>query len=96
LGPRLGRAGWGQARPPSQPAQEGRGEEGCGWAALGSRPKREGGFLSIFHFLFSYNLLLSAFFMETKQILTRKRCVVQHDATTKENNSRFRLHKISS
>jgi hypothetical protein len=84
------------AGPPSQPAQEGRGEEGGGWAVPISRPKREGGFLSIFHFLFSYNLLLSAFFLETKQILTRKRCVVRHDATTKQNNSRFHLHKISS
>jgi hypothetical protein len=29
--------------------------------------------------------------METKQILTKKRCVVRHDATTKENISRVLL-----
>jgi hypothetical protein len=61
----------------------------------GSRPKKRGGFLSIylpiFHYLFPSNLLLSAFFMETKQILTKKRCVVRHDATTKENISRVLL-----
>jgi hypothetical protein len=34
---------------------------------------------------FISNLLLSAYFMETKQIHTKgNRCVAQHDATTKE------------
>jgi hypothetical protein len=39
------------------------------WAAPGSRPRREG---SSYYFLFSYNLLLSAYFMETKQLHTRE------------------------
>jgi hypothetical protein len=92
---RRGRLGRRASRPKGE-----EGRRGGGWATPGSRPKRKGGFFSIyfpiFHYLFPSNLLVNAFFMETKQILTRKRCVVRHDATTKENISRVYLHQLSS
>jgi hypothetical protein len=45
----------------------------AGWVAPGRRPRREGVLsISISYFLFSYNLLLSAYFMETKQLHTRE------------------------
>jgi hypothetical protein len=59
-------------------------------------PREKGGVPFYFPFPIFHNLLLSAFFMETKQILTRKRCVVRLDATTKENISRVYLHQLSS
>jgi hypothetical protein len=34
--------------------------------------------------------------MEIQQIFTRKRCVVWHDATTKENVFRIYLHEITT
>jgi hypothetical protein len=69
-----------------------------------SRPKGKEGrkgvpfylFSLFFHYLFPFNLILSAFFMEIQQIFTRKRCVVRHDATTKENVFRVYLHEITS
>jgi hypothetical protein len=75
-------------RTPGRPTTRKRGR-GKGQAAAGlrqgSRPKR-GGFGGFFsYFLFNYNLLLSAYFMETKQLHTRerKKCMARHDATTK-------------
>jgi hypothetical protein len=94
-GPRRGRGSragpWGHGW-----AAEPAGPRGGALAGLpGSRPKKRG-FPFYFPFPIFHNLLLSAFFMETKQILPRKRCVVRHDATTKENISRVYLHEISS
>jgi hypothetical protein len=75
-----------------------RGEASRGWAK-----RREG---EIFLFLFSsyfpiiqfiHNFLLNAYLTETKQLHPKgNRCVVQHDATTKENISRVYLYKMSS
>jgi hypothetical protein len=76
------------------PSRLGRARGGAGWADR--KPAQKRGFPFYFPFPIFHNLLLSAFFMETKQILLRKRCVVQHDATTKENISRVYLHEISS
>jgi hypothetical protein len=54
---------------------EGEGEAGRGGPA-GPRqeadPGEKGGFFLFFYFLFSYNLLLNAYFMETKQLHTRQ------------------------
>jgi hypothetical protein len=65
----------------------------------GKEGRKGGSFLfifPIFHYLFPFNLILSAFFMEIQQIFTRKRCVVWHDATTKENVFRIYLHEITT
>jgi hypothetical protein len=93
------------------PAQDGMGRAGGkGGGGPKGREKRAvagpNGERERFPFLFySYfpiiyfisNLLLNAYFVETKQIYTKgNRCVAQHDATTKENISRVHLHKVSS
>jgi hypothetical protein len=83
-----------------QPGREGEGGarprlgRGAGWAAreggLGWAERREGDFPFLFSSYFPIiyfisNLLLSAYFIEIKQIHTKgNRCVAQHDATTKE------------
>jgi hypothetical protein len=98
-GPRVGRPKTAWA---VQEGKEEGGEEKEGKKAVaGPKGERER-----FSFLFSSyfpiiyfisNLLLNAYFVETKQIHTKgNRCVAQHDATTKENISRVHLHKMSS
>jgi hypothetical protein len=91
VGPHAG----GGPRPPSRPKKE-RGREIAAAGPQGEEGEGEGKKRFSLFYLFPYNLPLSAFFMETKQILTRKRCVVRHDATTKENISRVYLHLLSS
>jgi hypothetical protein len=74
---RGGGFGWAAGAPSRPKTREGeKGEgEGEGQAAAGprqgNRPKR-GGFGVFSYFLFSYNLLLSAYFMETKQLHRRE------------------------
>jgi hypothetical protein len=74
-----------------------RKKKGRGWA---ERREGEISFLFSSYFPIIYfisNILLNAYFVETKQIHTKgNRCVAQHDATTKENISRVHLHKMSS
>jgi hypothetical protein len=74
-------------RTPGRPTTR-KGGGGKGRPRLGCTREagpREGGFGVFSYFLFSYNLLLSAYFMETKQLHTRerKKCMARHDATTK-------------
>jgi hypothetical protein len=84
-GPRRGEERLGRA--PNRPKM--REERGgmARWAAPRAKKasrEMEGGFGGFFYFLFSSNLLLNEYFTETKQ--THKNiCVIQHDATTKEN-----------
>jgi hypothetical protein len=57
------------------------------WAAPRAKKssrEMEGGFWGFSYFLFSSNLLLYEYFTETKQT-HKNRCVIQHDAATKEN-----------
>jgi hypothetical protein len=99
---RLGRAPAGPRRRRPRGRERRRGEKRKEKrAAAGPKGERER-----FPFLFSSyfpiiyfisNLLLNAYFVETKQIHTKEnRCMAQHDATTNENISRVHLHKMSS
>jgi hypothetical protein len=91
VGQRGGRAGPRQPTGPME-SEGGRGRPRANRAGGGSAGLK--GERGDFSFLFSSyfpiiyfisNLLLSAYFMETKQIHTKgNRCVAQHDATTKE------------
>jgi hypothetical protein len=74
VGGGFGWAAGAPSRPKTREGEKGEGE-GEGQAAAGprqgNRPKRGG--LGVFsYFLFSYNLLLSAYFMETKQLHRRE------------------------
>jgi hypothetical protein len=55
----------------SQP-KGGRGEGAPAGPRQEADPGEKGGFFLFFYFLFSYNLLLNAYFMETKQLHTRE------------------------
>jgi hypothetical protein len=92
---RLGRRGRGAGRSwAAEPAKAGKGGPAGPQGSQPKRGKRGGPFLFSFSY-FSHNSSLEYMIHKTLSIQTAK-CMIQHDATTRENNSRFCLHKIPS